>query len=156
MNSASVAGGAPPEPEHLSTPPQSPVSHLPLPETSKEHPRRPQNRPDHPAGALIVTISPGLSWNPPLMSWGFPAPGWIPGHIMSLHLFSKVKTAASVPEKESYQSKHVIKSEKERDLWLVPMKKHKSRSKNRKNSMEAAKWKLGRVVFKGNFLTLKL
>lgn len=61
---------------------------------------------------------------------------------MSLHLFSKVKTAASVPEKENHQSKYKEK-EKERkrvrDLCLVPKKKHKDRRKNRENSMKAAK-----------------
>lgn len=94
MNSASVAGGAPPAPAHFNFPPQSPVVHVPEPEASKLHPVRPQNRPDQPGGAFKVTEDPEAKANPPSPS-AVPPEVRIPGQTVKLQRFVKVKT---VPE----------------------------------------------------------
>lgn len=101
MNSAREAGGAPPVPLHSSRPEQSPVVQFPcMPDLSKLHPVRAQKRPDHPVGACTVIVAFGRSCRPPFASCGRPAPDWIPGHIVSLHLFCNVNTAAFDPENE--------------------------------------------------------
>lgn len=81
MNSANVAGGAPPEPAHCNLPPQSPVTHFPAPEASKLQPVRPQIRPDHPGGAVTWTEDPEGKENPPPPICG-PFPVRIPGQTV--------------------------------------------------------------------------
>lgn len=102
-------------PPHCRRPPQSPVVQLPcLPDLSKLQPLRAQKRPDHPVGATTLVVSFGLSCRPPLISRGCPTLDWVPGHIVSLHLFCSVKTAALDPEIENEKEKkfsHVCRME---------------------------------------------
>lgn len=109
MNSAREAGGAPPVPLHSRRPPpQSPVVQFPcLPDGSKLQPVRAQKRPDQPVGATTSAFSFGLSCRPPLISVGWPAPDWVAGHIVCLHLFCNVKVAALDPER-SKEKKQLV------------------------------------------------
>lgn len=96
MNSASVAGGAPPAPAHFNLLPQSPVPHLPEPSASKLQYVRAQNRPDQPGETVKVTEDPEAKANPPSPSCA-PFAVRIPGQIVEPQWFVKVKV---VPETE--------------------------------------------------------
>ena len=80
MNSARVAGGAPPA-VHWRRPPQSPVAHWPAPVGSKLQAVLPQNRPDQPGGAVIWREEPGGKVNPP-SPIGAPLPVSVAGHTV--------------------------------------------------------------------------
>lgn len=97
---AKVAGGGLLEvPPHSSTPPsQLPLVQFTPPPLSKEHPVRAHTSPDHPAGALMLMVWLGLKATPLSVSSGFTGGPAIPGQILVVHLFCKVKTAASPPE----------------------------------------------------------
>lgn len=88
--STTVAGGAPPMPRQFNMPEQSPVSQLPLPFLSKQQPCLPHILPDHFSGTSRTTSSPLLRWNPPSLGLGWPAPPSIPGHMLSLQLFTSM------------------------------------------------------------------
>lgn len=97
---AKVAGGGLLEvPPHSSTPPsQLPLVQFTPPPLSKEHPVRAHTSPDHPAGALMLMVWLGFKATPLSVSSGFTGGPAIPGQILVVHLFCKVKTAASPPE----------------------------------------------------------
>lgn len=75
------AGGVAPFPSHSSLPPQSPVWHFPIPDSSKLHPVLPHIRPDHPGVDGSLTLCPDSNRNPVVGSGGVPAPESVPGHM---------------------------------------------------------------------------
>ncbi|KAF9668642.1 hypothetical protein SADUNF_Sadunf14G0024900 [Salix dunnii] len=79
VNSTRLTGGAPP-PIQFRVPPQSPVMHLPLPDSSNMHPVLAQNRPDQPGGAWNWTDAPGTNVKPPSPRAAAPFPERVPGH----------------------------------------------------------------------------
>jgi hypothetical protein len=87
VNSASVAGGAAPEP-------QSPVAQTSQP-VETEHPVRAHMRPDQPDGVGTARDPPGGNSNPVGSSRGLPALDRMPGQAMSVHRFTNVMVAAS-------------------------------------------------------------
>lgn len=80
VNSTRLTGGAPP-PVHFS-PPQSPVMHLPLPESSNLQPVRAQKRPDQPGCAVSSIVPPGDNAKPPSPSTLPPLPESVPGQTV--------------------------------------------------------------------------
>lgn len=109
MNSASVAGGAAPDPEHSSFPdPQSPVSHENFPSVSVEQSVLPQNRPPHEAGALIVRSSPFWRTNPVVGRGGTPALERSPGQTVYSHLFCIMKLVDSIPGRKKWEKNSKI------------------------------------------------
>jgi len=83
VNSAKVAGGAAPAPEHSIFPePQSPVAHENFPSESVEQSVLPQKRPPHDDGALIVRVSPFRRTKPVVGNGETPALDRIPGHTV--------------------------------------------------------------------------
>lgn len=106
MNSASVAGGAAPDPEHSSFPdPQSPVRQVNFPSVSVEQSVLPQNLPPHETGALIVRSSPFWRTNPVVGSGGTPALDKIPGQTVYSHLFSIMKLVDLTPVDKTQKTK---------------------------------------------------
>lgn len=93
--STTVAGGFPPFPLQCNWFEQSPVVHEPFPLLSKLHPCLPHIRPDHFSGASRTTSSPLPRWNPPSFGVAWPAPPSIPGHMLSLQLFTRISCAPS-------------------------------------------------------------
>lgn len=81
MNSARVAGGAAPLPEHwIVEEPQSPVKQVNLPVVASGVQRvRPHKRPDQEAGTEMVFDSPGWRAKPVVGSCGMPAFESMPG-----------------------------------------------------------------------------
>lgn len=100
MNSAKVAGGAAPLPEHSNVPePQSPVTHVNFPVESVVQNVLPHKRPDQAVGTEREVDSSGWRAKPVVASWAVPAPDKIPGHTGWLHLFTIVNVAENAPEK---------------------------------------------------------
>lgn len=94
MNSARVAGGVAPLPEHSSLPePQSPVRQENLPAESWVQWVLPQKRPPQEEGALIVLDSPLWSVKPVFCRGVIPAFDKMPGHTVCSHLFTTVNVA---------------------------------------------------------------
>lgn len=84
VNSAKVAGGAAPPPEH-SRPveSQSPVRQENFPVVASwAQPVRPHRRPDQEAGKGMAVDSPGWRAKPVVGSWVVPAPERKPGHTV--------------------------------------------------------------------------
>jgi len=84
VNSASVAGGAAPDPEHSTVEePQSPVMQVNLPVVASCVQRvRPQIRPDQAAGIGITRVSVGFKENPVVGKGEVPAPERSPGQTV--------------------------------------------------------------------------
>ena len=83
MNSARVAGGAAPRPEHSTAPvPQSAVAQEKVPEESVEQSVRPQMRPDHAEATVTARVWPGGSAKPVVNGGGAPALERMPGHTV--------------------------------------------------------------------------
>jgi hypothetical protein len=83
LNSANVAGGAAPVPEHSSFPePQSPVRQENFPVESWEQYVRPHKRPPHEAGAVMVFDSPFWREKPVVERAGASALDRMPGHTV--------------------------------------------------------------------------
>lgn len=104
MNSAKVAGGAAPLPEHSIFPePQSPVTQEKLPVESKEQRVRPQKRPPQEVGAVMILDSPFWRAKPVGESRGTPALERMPGHTVWPQLFIIVKVVEITPAVEIVQ-----------------------------------------------------
>lgn len=106
MNSASVAGGTAPLPEHSTFPdPQSPVAQEKFPDESWEQSVRAQNRPAQEAGAVIVLDSPFWSANPVAEIAAMPGFVRIPGQTVWSHLFDSLNVVANTPDKNKLETK---------------------------------------------------
>jgi len=86
VNSARVAGGAAPDPEHWTVPvPQSPVAHEKFPAGPVEHRVRAHTLPDHEGGMVIMAVVLlGRRAKPVVVagSWAVPAPERVAGHTV--------------------------------------------------------------------------
>lgn len=86
--STTVVGGVPPRPWQCNLPEQSPVAHKPCPFALKLQCCLPHILPDHLWGTSMTASWPLMRWKPPSFGVGCPAPPKIPGHILSLQLFT--------------------------------------------------------------------
>lgn len=91
-----------PLPSHSSLPPQSPVWHVPAPDSSNEQPVLAHILPDHPGVLGILTLCPESNLNPVVGRGGVPAPARVPGHIGCGQLFVRV----NVQESEGEDKRH--------------------------------------------------
>ena len=94
MSSTNDAGGITPAPLHVIWPlPQSPVSHVNLPDESVVHCVLPQNLPDHSLGASIENEALEASSKPVVDNCALPAAVKVPGHTVNGQLFVNVNVA---------------------------------------------------------------
>lgn len=85
VNSARVAGGAAPDPEHWTVPvPQSPVAHEKFPAGPVEQSVLAHTLPDHDGGTVMAVVLPGRRVKPVAVagSWAVPAPERVAGHTV--------------------------------------------------------------------------
>ena len=132
MNSARVAGGAAPLPEHSILPePQSPVRQENFPEESVVQRVLPQNLPDQPDGARTVRDSPLLRAKPVVERGVEPAPERSPGQTGYSQLFVKVKEAQRTSEdcrRQLENRKTVLpKNSRGLDVYLMLAREGRSR-----------------------------
>lgn len=124
-----MAGGSPPAPWQCSCPPQSPVSHWPLPLESKLQPCLPHILPDHLSGTSMTTSCPLPRKNPPSLSVFCPAPPRIPGHMVSLQLLTMMICSPSAQKEvkeEHYKLKFVdSRRDKERSVLMKPIEEQR-------------------------------
>lgn len=111
VNSARVAGGLAPEPEHSTFPePQSPVKQTKEPELrSCEHKVRAQRRPDHDSGIATVLDFPLERRKPVVGSGAELAPESKPGHIVFRQRFVILNEIGSTSERDETKARIINK-----------------------------------------------